>query len=323
MPLISLVAPSSLRQQLWRTLCFALASVPSRADPLLFAAARDNDLPVVKSLLANGADPNYVFSMPLGRSTGATPLMVAAAFGRDAVVAQLLDVGATLDSEADDGLTALRFATQQNHSSTVELLLQAGADIDGTERSGNPLTIASQLGFDAVAEVLLDAGADANAYTPAPIDGVPLLMATSKGHVGIVRRLLDAGANVGLENSRGVSALMGIVLDPVGHKGVTDRGNALEVMQVLLEAGAPSSAVEEAVLARKCEGPTARCDALEMLRAWRQREKDAMGFPIVQWLKARAWYVPLGLGVMLWRRLRQSQAQRPGAPRRGTADRSD
>ena len=201
-------------------LTLGLLLAPSFAHPRLVASVRDGDLAAVSAALDAGDDVNEAsrepFSVGRGDITGVTPLMGATLHTdpsrRDRLVAKLVSAGAAVDTEADDGTTALRFCAQKNQGSTAALLLQAGADVDGTERSGNPLTIAAQFGHVDVAAVLIDAGAWVDAYSPEPIDATPLLMAAAKGHVEVVRQLLDAGARIDLENSKGVVPHMGAAL---------------------------------------------------------------------------------------------------------------
>ena len=180
------------------TLLWTLGALlaPSLAHPRLLASVRDGDLAALSAALAAGDDVNEASREPfsLFEITGVTPLMVAAldtdSERRDILVAKLLGAGAAVDTEADDGTTALRFCLQKDLASTAALLLQAGADVDGTERSGNPLTIAAHFGYAEVVAVLIDAGAWLDAYSPEPIDATPLLMAAARGHVGVVRQLL-------------------------------------------------------------------------------------------------------------------------------------
>lgn len=67
-----------------------------------------------------------------------------------------------------DGHCALRDAIDSGHVEVVQLLLQAGADIDAAKRDGEPALMraarsAAQEGLAAVVQLLLQPGAGVNA----------------------------------------------------------------------------------------------------------------------------------------------------------------
>ena len=290
--------------------------------PPLVQAVVDGDAATVQAVIDQGVDVNQAMTEAFGRSTGATALMVAVLTAeqpsnREELVAMLLEAGAEVDKEADDGLTALRIACQNNLPSTAAQLLRAGAGPDGTASSGNPLTIAAQLGHVDVATELIEAGAWLDAHSPEPIDATPLLMAASQGQVAMVRLLVEAGASLALENTKGVTPHMGVALQAL--RGQTT--NAYEVMELLLNAGAPASALEATVLAR----PPSGVEAIELLR--RRREEQRADAPRVLMEKLRAmlmqrwYYLPLLAIFALWQRRRRQQpdATAPGAGRSAAA----
>lgn len=293
-------------------LTLGLLLAPSFAHPRLVASVEEGDLAAVSAALDAGVDVNEAsrepFSVGRGSSdqrsiTGVTPLMGATIHTdpsrRDRLVAKLVGAGAAVDTEADDGTTALRFCTQKNQASTAALLLQAGADVDGTERSGNPLTIAAQFGHEEVVAVLIEAGAWVDAYSPEPIDATPLLMAAAKGHVEVVRQLLDAGARIDLENARGVVPHMGAALEALRGQG----SRSIEVVQMLLSAGAPASDLEDMVLGRPPSGIEAVELVLQLVRAHRAEEQAAAARPLLVWLRGRGkWMLLVLAGALLWSR---------------------
>ena len=281
--------------------------------PPLVEAIVGEDADEVRAVLSSGTvDVNAVMSEPYGRSTGVTALMVAGFTAeqalRDELVGLLLDAGAEADTEADDGVTALRIAVQNNQPSTAALLLQAGAGPDGTERSGNPLTIAAQLGHVGVISELIGHGAWLDAYSAEPIDATPLLMAASMGHVATVRQLIEAGADVALANSKGVAPHVGAALQALRGQPK----NAYEVVELLLDAGAPTSALEETVLARPPNG----IESVELLRRRREQQRADAPRILVEKLKEmmltkRFWYAPILAVVFLYRwRQRRVEAKR-------------
>ncbi|HRC85604.1 MAG TPA: ankyrin repeat domain-containing protein [Thermoanaerobaculia bacterium] len=93
----------------------SVAENPMRVQPLHSAVAAGN-LPVVRRLLAAGADPN-------GRQqVGFTPLMGAAAGGHREILELLLAHGADKAAVADNGKTARDLALDRGHGELAELL---------------------------------------------------------------------------------------------------------------------------------------------------------------------------------------------------------
>lgn len=122
----------------------------------LIEASENGDLPRVRTLLAEGADP---------------------------------------DARRIDGTTSLHWAVHSDHAETAVLLLEAGADARAGDRYGiTPLHLAAVNGNAALIARLLEAGADANAV--APTGDTALMTATRTGQPDAVSVLLEAGARV-------------------------------------------------------------------------------------------------------------------------------
>jgi ankyrin repeat protein len=86
----------------------------------LMAASETGGVLEVQLLLNNGANVNK-------QRRGATALMTAAMHKRDEVLLLLLDAGAEVDMQAEDGETALMLAARAGSDKCVQLLLEAGA----------------------------------------------------------------------------------------------------------------------------------------------------------------------------------------------------
>lgn len=71
------------------------------------------------------------------KSDGYTPLHAAAAYGRIAVVRQLLEKGADINARDKDGQTALMKAVWNSHADVAAALLQKGANITASDSKGN------------------------------------------------------------------------------------------------------------------------------------------------------------------------------------------
>lgn len=115
----------------------------------LMRAAKAGDTEVVQILLAKGADPKITTTR-----AGMTPIMAAAGLG----------------SKEED--TTGRKKTEEQAIATIQLLLDAGADINAADRQGDTaLHGAAQKGDDKVVQFLADHGAkldvkDAKGRTP-------------------------------------------------------------------------------------------------------------------------------------------------------------
>jgi ankyrin repeat protein len=100
----------------------------------LFEAARNGDTQKVADLIQRGADVNKIESCFVQEY----PVM-------------------------EREISPLMLASMKDHTETVELLLQSGADVNARDNSGRtPLIIASYHGRNKVVELLIQNGADIN-----------------------------------------------------------------------------------------------------------------------------------------------------------------
>lgn len=106
----------------------AYLSGPGPVYPLL----ESRDLKTVQYLLQAGATPN------IAGAFGLTPLMKWALDGRHEMLDELLLHRADVDSQDDDGRTALWFACNRRRTRCVKVLLAGGADPDLPDKSGRP-----------------------------------------------------------------------------------------------------------------------------------------------------------------------------------------
>ena len=97
----------------------------------------------------------------------------------------------------DGALSILQLAAQEGHTTIVELLLQAGADVNAQPSSRNgrtALQAAAGGGYLAVVERLLQASANVNAEPSESDRRTALQAAAGGGHLAVVERLRQAGA---------------------------------------------------------------------------------------------------------------------------------
>ena len=184
-------------------------------------AAEQGHQGVVERLLAAGLDVDL-------ESDGYTPLQQACWNCRRDMVEYLLATGADVNKATNFmQRTPLFLSSIIGHREVVELLLDAGAEVDKTDEKGqSPLYASSVRGRKDVVKLLLDAGAEVDKMTDR--DGcTPLVAASSEGHREVVKLLLDGGAEVDKADNAGRM--------PLFHAGSWDH---TEVVQVLLDSGA-------------------------------------------------------------------------------------
>lgn len=128
-------------------------------DIVTIAAVAD-DVPMLKAALAGGCKATNITSPYHG-----TALIAAAHLGHDEVVRTLIAAKAPLDHVNNLGWTAviesivLRNGSKR-HIETLNALVDAGADINLADRSGEtPLTLARKRGFKEMVAILEKAGA--------------------------------------------------------------------------------------------------------------------------------------------------------------------
>ena len=92
---------------------------------------------------------------------GNTALMKASREGRDDLVKELIDAGASLKRMNIDGNTALWLSCFSNNIICTQLLIDAGINLDTQNVNGvTSLMYAASSGKDAFVKLLLDSGAD-------------------------------------------------------------------------------------------------------------------------------------------------------------------
>ena len=180
----------------------------------------------MKVIFLEGADVNTE------DENGCTALMKASECGHNKCVKLLIKTGADVDKRNTKGFTALMFASENGHSKCLKLLIEAGANVnklyqDFTGLTLTSLKLASSEGHKTCVELMLKAGA--NVWSPCNRD--VLVHAAVGGSPSCLDTLIKAGADLSAEadgfESFEICALMGAAIE--GHH---------ECVDLLIRAGA-------------------------------------------------------------------------------------
>lgn len=173
----------------------------SRADwPPVVKAVQDGDVEALQKLLPVG---DLRAALRARTSRGHSALHVAAAFGRDSSVAELLARRANIKHRDAAGLTALHAASDAGHLGAARLLLRSRADALARDRQGKqPLHKAAAAGHVALVSLLLSHG---NVTASSRSQEQPLHVGA--GHCRVVQLLLHARADSSARDREGVQPL--------------------------------------------------------------------------------------------------------------------
>lgn len=215
-------------------------------------------LPLVRTLIAHGANPETVDAngnTPLGlalehpsverwldwhdwnlpnRPLRAEDLPAAAANGALTSVQRLLELAFAVDTQDDQGASALLRACGAGHVEIATCLLDAGADPSLASHSGvTPLSAAIIARRENLVELLLRRNVAIEQRLPN--DATALMVAAAMGHPEIIALLLTAGADIHAVDSHGRTALHAAAQFGFEH---SDSLRARRLFDALLSRGA-------------------------------------------------------------------------------------
>ncbi|MDD7200678.1 MAG: ankyrin repeat domain-containing protein [Sphaerochaetaceae bacterium] len=243
-------------------------------DTALLLASQYNTAEVVKALLDAGANaqvrtlrgtkalylaasenqhPNVVKQLLSGNQNELdTALFYAASGNCPEVVKELLDAGAFVNQTDRSGATPLMYAARYNQNPEVlSTLIAAGADIDKVSLFGeNALSNAAENDNIAMAQTLIESGADINSVQ-VNCRPVVLYAVESKLDNDVLSYLLEHGANVDATDWNGNTAFM-----------IAASNDDYDRAKLLLEHGADVNAVNyrgETALAQAVRRGDADC----------------------------------------------------------------
>jgi uncharacterized protein len=171
---------------------------------------------IVKSRIAEAVDSNAT------RSSGETALMVASRLGFAEIVEVLLDAGAQIEKQDARGAPALCFAAQNGHDAIAKLLLARGTNpLFNTTNGVTFLHAAVQGGNADIVKLALQYPYQINARLK---DGTTaLLLSAVNRRSDIAENLIELGADVNIPDQDGTTPLIAAAPDddypgPVGTK---------------------------------------------------------------------------------------------------------
>jgi len=207
-----------------RALLRAGAPVQDKSCPLQ-TAVRAGKKEIVKALCNAGADLKYD-----GEGTELLTLHVACEIGNVEMVEILIEAGAQVDERCQNA-TPLMVASEGGHDEVVKKLVELGADVNAIRTDNSmALHIATVAKALKVCAVLLKNGAQVNAL--AMEDGItPLMLAATVGDSFVTKLLIEHGADVNLKDRNGQSALF-----------LATAQEQVPVMKLLVQNGADVSA---------------------------------------------------------------------------------
>ena len=164
-----------------------------------------NDTGSPDTALLQASTVGYEKSLELLLKDGVTvndisaALVVAASAGYTKSVKCLLQ-SKMVNLAGDSVRLALTFAACEGHSSIVELLIDAGADVNIPDQDGQTVLMLALQQMNAKAvKILIRSGADVT---------TPLIHAAKRGYLNVMKLLLESGANVNFADETGTTTVM-------------------------------------------------------------------------------------------------------------------
>lgn len=200
---------------------------------LLTHAVMTGDLNIVKIIADKGADPNLKNKTTMG----STPLMMASGFESNEIAKYLINKGAEIDIQDNNGDPAINWSAYYGNVSFTKLMLDKGAETSlKSIHSDNVMQVALKEWQDSIVELLLERGVTiytvkknsielinavknnnlvltrsllnkSNVDTRDGAGNTLLMIAADKGYAEMVDYLVHSGANLDAMNSVGQTAL--------------------------------------------------------------------------------------------------------------------
>ncbi|KAE9373110.1 ankyrin, partial [Stipitochalara longipes BDJ] len=194
-------------------------------SPPLHCAVFGNHISTVDILLKQGAE----HSTPNAHWKNYPPIVVAAKYGRGAMVKRLLEAGAPVESKDSDEKSAFWWAVLLAQYEAMQVLIDAefGADVEGSDVD-KPIVHAVMSGKREVVDLFLEKEVDVDVLVESDdFNQTPLIAAADLDFKELASLLLEKKAAIDKPLSNGVTALFRATRN--GH---------LDMMKLLVAAGA-------------------------------------------------------------------------------------
>ncbi|KAK6169536.1 hypothetical protein SNE40_020574 [Patella caerulea] len=189
-----------MAKSLIKSHCDVNIKVGNNVESVLLASIRLKHTTVAEILIQAGCD----FNIP--DKNGVTPLMECIKAGNLVLLKQLIDQGASVNAQDNEGTFVLdylcRSYNQQNSADIVKIMIDAGVDI---HKCNNLLGRAIRRGYYESASLLIEQGMDVNTVNENGDN--PLALASKKGKSELVKLLTITDCDINHQNLRGETAL--------------------------------------------------------------------------------------------------------------------
>ena len=131
----------------------------------------------------------------------------SASNGNVSDVKKHLDEGVRVDSQDENGNTALILASWKGHEAVCELLITRGCNVDKQSRKDGDTALirAAAFGHEAVCELLITRGCNVNMQDKT--GGTALIWAAENDEIPVVISLIKAGCDYSLRDKEGRCAM--------------------------------------------------------------------------------------------------------------------
>lgn len=178
----------------------ASATINEYAGSLIIAASK-GDMPAVQLLLAKGAPVNET-----DKSSGSNPLFEAIMIDRLDIVKLLVEKGANVNAQLNDGQSMLTIAKRRGRPDVIAFLESKGTKSDTINEYGGSLIIAVSRNDLPAVKVLLAKGSPVS-ETDKVTGSNPLFEAIWIDNLEIIKLLVEHGADVNAKMKDGKSIL--------------------------------------------------------------------------------------------------------------------